>query len=355
MTVGIITWYGVTNYGSALQAYAMQQLVTQLGRDSTILRHRVHENSHANQRRRASLRSLYPGTRAAQRGELQKQRAVSDFRDEYLNVSSAYLEDCAVDLALIGSDQVFDIRGFQPFQFGLDVNATKVTAYAPSFGETTYDDLRDSPHRNKVELGLRRMAKLSVRDENSRAIVKEVTGDDPPVVLDPTLLYDFSDEKTQWTTPAIERRYALIYTWGGVTTTKEFASAVQTFSRAHNLQTVSVGDTRPWCDVNFHGASPSEYVSLISRATVVITNMFHGSCFALANNVPILPLVMPHNEHKLGGLLTQFGLTNHRVDDVMALGTADIPTIDFNQLAQRLASERHSSRQFLEAALTQAE
>ena len=43
MRIGLVTWYEVANYGSALQAYALQRLISDAGYESTILRHSVHE------------------------------------------------------------------------------------------------------------------------------------------------------------------------------------------------------------------------------------------------------------------------------------------------------------------------
>lgn len=355
MRVGIVTWYGVTNYGSALQAYALQRLIGQEGHESVILRHSVHEPrpgvaSRPGVLRR--LRQLTPGRVAADRGERAKAAVIASFRAENLTISERYLEETPVDLALIGSDQIFDIRRFHPFQFGVGVNAPRLATYAPSFGETTLADLERSQHLEEVQRALQDLTFLSARDENSRSILEAMTGRTVEAVLDPTLVYDFADETEAWRLAPPYERYALIYTWGGVTTTQTFADAVRQFARRHGLKTVSVGDTRRWCDLNLADISPQGYVSLVSNATVVITSMFHGSCFAIRAGVPLVPIVMPHNENKLGDLLRRSGLDSQRVENVESIGTTDIPEIDYQETRLLLDDARASSLAHLKAALS---
>ena len=119
--------------------------------------------------------------------------------------------------------------------------------------------------------------------------------------------------------------------------------------------TVSIGDTRPWCDLNFASASPQEFFSLVADASVLVTNMFHGSCFALRAGVPVVPVVMPHNANKVEGLFRQLGLTGHLLGDVSAIAAADVPDIDYSQVAQKLDVERSKSLDFLHSALAVTE
>lgn len=362
MKVGIVTWYGVTNYGSALQAYALQGLVQEAGAECSILRHRVHERSEVEARSAVrprfhprNMRQLSPGRRAARKGEAGKTDAMAAFRAKYLNVSREYLEDCEVDHALIGSDQVLDARTYHGFQFGHSVNAEKISTFSPSFGEMTWDTFQASPHRDDMVTGIKRMHRLSARDYNTRHILSRVAERDVPITLDPTLVYDFAREKNAWLTPPPAKKYVLIYTWGGTSTTREFAEATMKFAQRHGLTTVSVGDTRSWCDINMHSASPTEYFSLVSQASAVVTNMFHGTCFSLSLGTPVIPIVMPHNENKLGGLLKLLGLDGQRLDEVADVAQADIPTLYDETFERRLAGARHVSRSYLLDTLAEAE
>ena len=352
MTVGIITWYGVTNYGSALQAYALQQLIKQAGEDAAILRHAVHEARLSPRRPIKSWRDVNPRRHRAHRGEFQKQEAVAQFRDEYLNVTDSYIDQCKVGQAVIGSDQIFDVAMNQRFQFGIGVDAKSVSTYAPSFGMATLDDVLSSPYSAEIQSAIKKMAGLSARDENTREILESISGESVPVVVDPTLAYNFTSENSAWITDPPFERYLLIYSWSGRMTDREFSGPAQAFARAHKLKTVSLGDYRPWCDYNAHGASPQEFVSLISQATAFITNMFHGTCFALSHQVPVMPIVESHNVFKLGGLLNQFDLAKHQVHDLASIATADIPSIDYDQFSQVLAAARSSSLEFLERTIS---
>lgn len=365
MKIGIVTWYGVTNYGSALQAYALQRLISQAGYESRILRHPVHEKVTSNQTTRRSgasidLRELMrwsPRRVAVRRGERGKADAIARFRTEHLKISDAYIQDSEVDLAIVGSDQIFDFldyhgsASYHSFQFGHTVNAKTISAYAPSFGQMTRETFNVSPHRAEAETGIRAMTYLSARDNNTRDILEEIAGREVPVVLDPTLAYSFSMEET-WITPPPFDRYLVVYAWGPNTGGADFAKAVTRFARAHNMKTVSVGDRRPWCDLNVYAASPPAFFSLIAQAATVVTNMFHGACFSLLKSVPVIPLVEPRNANKMSGLLRQLDIGAHQVDEVSEIGTSGVPDIDYVRLARKLEVERIASQEFLHKVLS---
>lgn len=358
MRVGIVTWYGVTNYGSALQAYAMQRIVESAGHECHILRHPVHE--HLEQGARLTrvvggltrVRKLMPGRVQGRLGESEKIRMIADFRAEHLNVTNTYIDKCEVDLAIIGSDQIFDIRSYHQLQFGIGVNANEIATYAPSFGETSPKDLQQAEHRAAIQEAVSRMTLLSARDENTKAVIASVDDRSAQLVLDPTLMYDFSDEQKTWMAPPPFDRYVVIYTWGGPTTSKEFAVSVRMFAKKQGLKTVSIGDNRPWCDLNLPSASPIEFFSLISQATVVVTNMFHGTCFALRAKVPVLPIVSPHNVNKLGDLLIRASMDTWRLDSIDTIADDPIPEVDWVSVENALHAERQASKAYLSELLS---
>lgn len=354
MKVGIITWYGVTNYGAALQAYALQTLIEASGNECEILRHPVHEslpNTNSLGEKIRHLRQLSPGRSAARRGETSKSQAVADFRARHLHVTNKYFGECEIDLAIIGSDEMFSLSNFNDFVYGIGVSAQQVATYAPSFAQTSLTDLRASDHWRVIPNAISRMTHLSARDVHSQRVLEAIAKREVSLVLDPTLVYDFALEDETWLSNPPFDRYVVIYTWGGESTSTTFKKAAIRFAKAHGLRTVSIGDTRSWCDLNMHGASPIDFFSVVSQATAVITNMFHGTCFALRARVPVLPIVMPHCENKLGDLLERSGMAEWRLDSVAALTEAAIPEINYEQVEEKLGAERTASSKYLNGIL----
>ena len=59
------------------------------------------------------------------------------------------------------------------------------------FGNTTLESLKKYQVDEQVAQWLRAFDAISVRDDNSRKIVQELTGKDPVCHLDPVLVYDY--------------------------------------------------------------------------------------------------------------------------------------------------------------------
>ncbi len=354
MRVGIITYYDITNYGSALQAFAMQEYLKALGHEVVFLQY---------ERDRIILPStrswLYklihffsPNAIYARAQENRKIRSVADFRKRFFVIGNNFAKEKGLDCILVGSDQIFDCKyEFYPYQYAVGVQCDKVFSYAPSFGEFTFDQLESFEHLDELTDALKKFEGHSCRDENTRKILSRLLEKEPVRVLDPTLLYGFEKEKKTWNRPIIKDKYVLIYTWGGTTVSAEFQKGVSEFAAKHQCKVLSVGDYRKWCDYNYAYASPEEFFSLVRNSSAVITNMFHGSCFSIINERPFYSLVMPHNRNNLYDLLQYLGLETQVVWDVNQLGELPLPAIDYERVNAFLSEKREVSDQYCKERL----
>lgn len=358
MRIGILTWFDVLNYGSVFQAYALQECVKSMGNTVEILRHdRVLPKYYANELGSISfvnivkwLRNQSPGRVRYRTTTKKKYAAFESFRDEYLNIGSHY-SNAHDDAVLIGSDQVFDINGFYyPFQFGQGIDSKSISTYAPSFGETTAETLEESGHYSEIISNIKSLIYVNARDENTERILSDIRKEKIDVVIDPVLLYSFSKEKTIWNKRLIKGKYCIVYTWGGYTTEKDFSESCVRFAKANNLKLVSVGEYRPWCDMQFASASPIEFFELYMYADMVLTNMFHGTCFSIIMQKPFYSFVMPHNENKLGDLLKQLKVESQMLRAPGELGSG-IPVINYEQVVQVLKEKKDYSYKCLERAI----
>lgn len=347
MKIGILTWYDVLNYGSFFQAYALQETLKEMGYEVEILRHdRVLPDYYGNRLTQRDLtgvlkwiRNQSPNRSRNRRFTKEKYDIFYTSRERYLNIGAHFSETDA-DEVLIGSDQIFDINGlYYPFQFGKGITCNKIGTYAPSFGETTMECLRHSEHYGEIVESIRRLSAVNARDHNTQQILVEIRGEKPEIVLDPTLLYSFKKEKETWNKRLVSEKYCLIYTWGGFTTSEAFSKQCIQYARNNDLKLVSVGEIRPWCDIQYAAASPVEFFELFMYADMVLTNMFHGTCFSIIMEKPFYSFVMPHNENKLGGLLDSLQLKSQRLEDPMCLG-GKIPTVPYSEINKRIKEKR---------------
>lgn len=358
MKVGILTWYDVLNYGSIFQAYALQEVINGFGGSAEILKHdRVMPDYYGNRLKEKSfkgvlswLRNQTPNRRKYRTEAHAKYDFFVAFRNEYLNITNHY-SDTDVERVIIGSDQIFDINAmYFPFQFGTGISCDSISTYAPCFGETTLQHLKNHAYCNEICQNIKKLKVINARDKNTQNILSKVRQENVPIVLDPTLLYTFEKEKRQWNRRLVAEKYCIIYTWGGFSTSVDFAKQCQKFADKNSLKLVSVGEPRPWCDFQYSAASPIEFFELFMYADMVLTNMFHGTCFSILMERPFYSFVMSHNMNKLGGLLEFLHLDSQIVYDVDKL-SMKIPNINYAEVKEFIYSIRTKSENSLKRAL----
>lgn len=353
MKIGIITYYDVPNYGSALLSYAMNRILTEMGHEAVFLKYRRHRETDDKKHPIARImKGFSPNVLRAAACEAAKVRRIASFRQQYLRVGDQYDVPQDLDMIIVGSDQIFDCKyEFSPYQFAVDAPCGRIISYAPSFGEFGFDDLKSFGHTDRLKEALSRFAAHSARDGNTAEILAFLTGKRPETVLDPVLLYGFEEEKALWNRKKINEPYLIVYTWGGYTVTPEFRRQVCDFAKRNALKTVSLGDFRPWCDHNFASADPETFFELFQYCRMVITNMFHGTCFSILSGKPFYTMLMKHNRNKAGDLLNSFGLAGQGLESPDDLEGKGIPHIDYSGVYARLEQKRQVSRQYLEDAV----
>ena len=81
---------------------------------------------------------------------------------------------------------------------------------------------------------------ISVRDENSRLIVKQLTGRDPSYNLDPVLVYDLVEKYRQRPLNISEEDYLLLYGYSGRFTKNE-CEVIRAYARENNCKILCIG------------------------------------------------------------------------------------------------------------------
>lgn len=182
------------------------------------------------------------------------------------------------------SDQLWSPSGlgtnFYNLMFVPD-NVKKVS-WASSFGVSVIPWYQINATRKY----LKRIENISVRENQGASIVKNLTGREVPVLMDPVFVYT----KEQWKdiVPAesiYDFPYILCYFLGN---TKEYRLRVEEFAKRHNIKIVAIryansfieydrgfGDYAPF-DVN-----PDKFLNLLRGAKYVCTDSFHGAAFSI--------------------------------------------------------------------------
>jgi hypothetical protein len=184
--------------------------------------------------------------------------------------------------------------------YGTGVKAQRLVSYAASFGN---HDASEGLHPWWAEK-LRAFSAIAVRDENSRAMIRNALGVEPEMVLDPCL--QFPPEAGA--PVESERPYLAVY---GHSFPGWFAEAVRGFADRRGWPVVSIGYRNDWADEQRIDACPEEFAQLIAGSAAVATNFFHGCVFSLVKERPFVCATTPYRSNKVRDLLTGLGADEH--------------------------------------------
>ena len=350
MKIGVLTFHRCINYGSYWQARCLVEGLRGLGHDAVLLDHDSPDARRAEWR--CAFQPLLP-TRTA-RTDLPryaaKARAFFAAFDQLPQSPRFALdqpEDAGeFDAVVVGSDEVWNFRhpwySFKPIFFGDRLRAGRLASYAASFGNHNAADGMEPYWAEKLAA----FDHLSVRDGNSAALVRQATGREPAMVLDPCLQFPPLP-----VTPHIaEKPYLALYGHGFP---DWFAAAIRGWTEANGRRVVSIGYRNAWADEQRIEVGPDAFSALIAGADAVATNFFHGCVFALHHGRPFVTAPSQYRFNKVRDLARALGAERHIVTEATAsetyaalLGEAHDPAI-----AARVADLHVQSSAYLATAL----
>lgn len=372
MLVKILSMHRVVNYGSFMQAYALKRVVESMGAQCAFAdfvpgtaRHqgaKVQVDSPFKKALKLPYFLLNVSSQVEKRRFHSKMQAVFTSQAwPLLGMTEQRDLDYSGDLFIIGSDEVFNytqnhIFGYVPALFGHGITARRLISYAASAGYASLADVKRDGMTEELRSGLEKFDNISVRDENTREMVAGVLGKQPTMVIDPTLLYDFSKEVPPQ--PAPDQKYLLVYAYEGRMESPEEVDRIKEFARARNLKIVSPGFYHSWCDENVV-VSPFELLAYFHGAEYVVTDTFHGSIFAIKARKRFVTLVRENskwggNASKVSFLLEQLRLSHRIISDMSELPSMMGKEVDYTETDEALSYLKAQSLAFLSSEVDAA-
>ena len=350
MKVGVLTFHRCINYGSYWQARCLVEGLRAQGHDAELLDHDASYVRWAEWR--CAFQPLLPvrTARADMPRYAAKARKFLDAFDRLPQSRRFPLdrpeEAGEYDTILIGSDEVWNFRhpwySSKPVFFGDGLRTRRLASFAASFGNHDAEAGIDPFWAAK----LARFDALSVRDENSRRLVREGIDRDPELVLDPCLQFPPPPVPPA----AAQAPYVALY---GNSLPDWFAASVRAWAAANERRIVSIGYRNDWADEQRIEAGPEEFSALIAGADAVATNFFHGCVFALAHGRPFVCAPSAYRFNKVRDLTRSLGAERHLVAEetppahyAELLGGSLDPAI-----GERIAAMRTRSSAYLAHAL----
>lgn len=295
MRIAISTLIGYFNYGNRLQNYALQEILKDMGNEVYTIRDytNVVEQESFFYRLKESLlsgtffekiskKANFKKRRADNRLNIVRENEFKDFTEQHIRETDFFINQDTVDYSfddefdcyVIGSDQVWNY-GFPNFSNNNFVSYSKKpkVSYAASFGVSDIPDRLKEQYRK----GLKEIDFISVREDAGAKLVKNITGRNSAVVLDPTLLL----ERKQWEklisdNVAYNEKYIIVYFLGILS--DDDRAYIRKFAKRNSYK---IKDLYSIKSPDLWVSDPSEFVNLISQAQAVFTDSFHGSVFSI--------------------------------------------------------------------------
>lgn len=366
--VGIVTNFKNCNYGSVLQSYALQTIINDLGYDCENLAYDFTNNEITT----ASLLTriiknpnlIYQKIKRIKNGQDRRWDNFVSFLNNYIKVNPRVFRSIGelkntnniYNAFICGSDQIWAPNQFNELYYLSFVNNREhKIAYAPSIG------LPSIPDNLKYKMSelIKGIKYLSIRERQGADIVKELTGIDIPVVLDPTLLFN----KNGWLNIAkeskINKPYILCYFLGENPIHRKMADEYSKKTGLKKLVLPFVKDDYLWGDILHKSAGPMEFINLINNANIVFTDSYHGLLFSINFNKQFRAFmrfdsndILCQNS-RIINVLNTFNLQNALVND-HADKSINYSEIDFLNANKKLEDMRKFSLDFLQNSLSES-
>ena len=365
-TVGIITLHRTTNYGSVLQAYALQEKIKSLGHEVKIIDYRPSRYTMLSMlkglKNKTELLKKNPFARLAARiiifpSYLLRFRTFKKFVNRYLNLTEdSYIDEDdfgnklpVFDIYCTGSDQVWnsDWNGKidKPLFLNFAPDNSKKISYAASFGKEKLDD-REIKETERL---LQRYDKISVRELSGQKILKNLGINKSKCVLDPTLLLNGNEWKKIASKKFQNEEYILVYNLNRNKKIHDYAVKLSNKTglkikyityQAHDFYKKG----KMYCNT-----SVENYLALIANAKYVVTDSFHGVAFSINFNRDFMVVYPEKFSARLKSILEITGLSGRVAsEDSLELSGENI---DYKKVNQIIDGERKKSMKFLEEAL----
>lgn len=351
MKIGIYTLPLEWNYGGILQAYALSWFLREHGHESVLLQRR----RDAGFVRNLLKRIKWGGVEILARMKFARRNplvAVEPFKWEHLVqtrlvFSSADLarlcHEERLDAVIVGSDQVWRKKAAQDlddaFLAFVPEGIAKI-AYAASFGVEDWE--YDAAETRRIREHVQGIAARSVRERSGCGLTRVHLGCDSQLVLDPTVLAGAAC----FGRFAGERRSG-----GGLVTyvldpDAEKTSIVSAVAQECGLK------VRSLLARDRVALTVEEWVTGMASADFIVTDSFHGTCFALMFGKPFVSLGNAgRGNARFASVLGATGLEERLVASAEEARSVARRSIDWTVVQAKLSVLRTESAAWLVAAL----
>lgn len=346
------------NYGSILQAFALQSRLKEFGSRPCILQKEASVSRSKCYRMISGFLHLF--MHKENYGFAKKCYMYFDdskFRGKYTkinefvkrNITTYMVDDEKLfqskiskdDLFLAGSDQVWNICNPVSPWYSLKwvkENNNKYS-YAASIAKSALTDKQIKSYKD----ALSDFKYISLREKHALELLKKEFGNQIRQDVDPTLLYDGSFWKKIATPRLIKEPYIFVYRLRPNDDIFHLAKKIA-LEKGYKIYYTGLCGAHTKDIHTIYDAGVEDFLSLILNAELVLTNSFHGTVFSVLFEKPFLSVNIASSGSRIESLLSKLELTSQLVNDIDCSYSLEI---DYSTSNDILAKERARSLEYL--------
>lgn len=304
--IGVITLYDY-NFGSALQAFATQSIVENLGYECEIICEKNSSNRIAGYVKRLFnlskliicnpfeikniTKTLFTNTAKSLKISPESEKLIHEFCCILLNLNvytyhnlKKRAKEKRYKGFFCGSDQIWNgailedlnlrFLRFAPYE--------KRIAWAPSFGGNkiaVYNEKRFKKYISEIK-------HLSVREQSGADLIKKIIEKKAPILCDPVMLFTAEGwrEKYQLYSKVLNPHDYILAFFIDEPTDAAISYIIQ-YLKNHEISIISFGyqytKLRKISGLVYYDGNPFDFISLIDHARIVLTDSFHATIFSV--------------------------------------------------------------------------
>lgn len=358
MKIGIITWHQYSNFGSALQAYALSKACSEISDNVKIIDYQKNKKMG---NIATSLRCIIGKILDYMPYDFFQNRRYSYLRFHrcFFNLTERVRKEelkkisRQFDVVICGSDQIWapNVLDTSYMLDFVDDERIKKVSYAASIGLPRIPDELLTTYKTYLS----KFDAISIREEAGQKLLEENFDIQSEVVLDPTLLLDKKEyELIESQLRNFHKKYLFCYF---LNKNHEYRDTVENYAKENNLKLVGVSARKEdgeWIELLKY-IGPREFLWIVHNATVVFTDSYHGMIFSLIYNKNFFAFERfkeddPINQNsRIYQLDKWFEIENRFL--INGKTTKDCSEIDYAIIQEKIESAREISKSFLRRAI----
>lgn len=371
--IALISVHNDPNYGSALQAYALAYLIKREGRDCEYINYTPIANQSGLKhwiKVTAKIILKFIGIIKDNPSEysywhtpkfVEYRKVFTAFHDRFIPFSEKLYNPNSISKAnnsyerfIVGSDQTWSpyvTKAKNNINFLRFVEKGKIRgSYAPSLGSCHLSD----EYMNLLKEYISGFDFLSCREHHNAQVLTERLGKIVHYVLDPTLLVSRDEWLNIAETIEMPGKYILCYILG---TKKCISDYAENLGKTKKLPVYYIV-SRPEYQNNIyslHNVTPGQFVTLVSKASYIITDSFHGSLFSINFNRQFYAFTKRSmlegsiDNDRVGDFLEVLDLSERLMKDD---GNAVLSDIDYKIINDKIGNLRQQSLTYLKQLIS---